>query len=421
MNKPLLIRLLPLMILTLVSGSLSQEKALSVRGSHSPAAVEPCVNGMADIYPCENTVMYGRLPLANMGGGSGNDIWGWTDPDTNREYALVGRTNGTAFVDITDPVNPVYLGNLPTHTSNSIWRDIKTYGNYAFVVSEAGSHGMQILDLTQLRNIPNPPVTFSNTAHYNGFGSAHNVVINEDSGYAYGVGTNTCSGGLHMVDISNPESPANAGCFSADGYTHDAQCVNYIGPDSDHQGQEICFNSNEDTLTIVDVTVKASPVQLAREGYAGAGYAHQGWLTEDQQYFLMDDELDELSGGNNTRTYIWNVSDLDAPVLIGNYTATTAATDHNLYIRGQFVYQGNYQAGLRVLSLANISRGLLCEVGYFDTYPANNSAGFNGVWSIYPYFASNNIIISDQSGGLFVVATTPSGECQTYLPIIANG
>ncbi|MCB0009629.1 MAG: choice-of-anchor B family protein, partial [Anaerolineales bacterium] len=257
--------------------------------------------------------------------------------------------------------------------------------------------------------------------HYSGFGSAHNIVINEDSGYAYGVGTNTCAGGLHMVDISSPESPTNAGCFSADGYTHDAQCVNYTGPDSDHQGKEICFNSNEDTLTIVDVSAKSTPVQLARQGYAGSGYAHQGWLTEDQQYFLMDDELDELSSGNNTRTYIWNVSDLDAPVLIGNYTAATAATDHNLYVRGQYVYQGNYQAGLRVLSLANISHGILSEVAYFDTFPANNNAGFNGVWSIYPYFDSDKVIINDQSRGLFVVSVGQFGDFRLHLPIVTNG
>ncbi|MCA9986078.1 MAG: choice-of-anchor B family protein, partial [Anaerolineales bacterium] len=293
--------------------------------------------------------------------------------------------------------------------------------NYAFIVSEASGHGIQVFDLTQLRNIPSPPVTFSNTAHYSGFGSAHNIVINEDSGYAYGVGTNTCAGGLHMVDISSPESPTNAGCFSADGYTHDAQCVNYTGPDSDHQGKEICFNSNEDTLTIVDVSAKSTPVQLARQGYAGSGYAHQGWLTEDQQYFLMDDELDELSSGNNTRTYIWNVSDLDAPVLIGNYTAATAATDHNLYVRGQYVYQGNYQAGLRVLSLANISHGILSEVAYFDTFPANNNAGFNGVWSIYPYFDSDKVIINDQSRGLFVVSVGQFGDFRLHLPIVTNG
>ncbi|PVE32344.1 regulator, partial [Enterococcus faecalis] len=107
--------------------------------------------------------------------------------------------------------------------------------------------------------------------------------------------------------IQNPASPTNAGCFSSDGYTHDAHCVVYTGPDVQHQGKEICFNSNEDTVTIVDVTNKALPVQLSRTGYAGSGYTHQGWVDESQTYYLQDDELDEMNSGHGTRTYVWDI------------------------------------------------------------------------------------------------------------------
>lgn len=123
----------------------------------------------------------------------------------------MGLTTGTVFVDVSDPTAPVYVGFLPTHTSSSNWRDIKTYADHAFIVSEASGHGMQVFDLTQLRMATSTPVTFSNTAHYNGFGSAHNIVINEDTGFAYAVGTATESGGLHMINIQNPSSPVYAG------------------------------------------------------------------------------------------------------------------------------------------------------------------------------------------------------------------
>lgn len=370
-----------------------------------PMGLTECIGGMAGSYPCHNVDLLAFLPLANIGGGNGNDSWGWTGCG-GREFALMGRTSGTSFVEITDPVNPIYLGNLPTHTSNSTWRDIKTYSDHAFIVSEASGHGMQVFNLNQLCNIPSPPVTFSNSAHYNGFGNAHNIVINEDSGYAYGVGTSTCSGGLHMVNIQNPLSPTNAGCFSADGYTHDAQCVIYNGPDTQHQGKEICFNSNTDTLTIVDVTNKANPLQLSRTGYTGSGYTHQGWLTEDQVYFLLDDELDEQQSGHNTRTYVWNVSNIDAPVLIGNYTSTIGAIDHNQYVRGNYVFQANYRGGLRILDINDVANANLFEEGYFDIYPASNSASFNGAWSTYPYFDSGVVIISGIEQGLFIVQPT---------------
>ena len=196
-------------------------------------ASTPCVNGFADIFPCENVDLLAHLNLFEIGGGSGNDLWGWVDPVDGTEYAIVGRSNGTAFIDVSDPKNPVYIGNLPTHTGSSTWRDIKVYQDHAFVVSDSnGAHGMQVFDLSQLGDVASPPVTFSETAHYSGIGSAHNIAINVESGFAYVVGSSFCSGGLHMVDLSTPTSPSFAGCFSSDGYTHDVQCVNYTGPDS---------------------------------------------------------------------------------------------------------------------------------------------------------------------------------------------
>ena len=379
--------------------------------NHAPQSLPPatltlCIGGVADTgtvqYPCNNVDLAAFLPLSGIGGGSGNDIWGWTGCG-GREFALMGRTNGTAFVEVTDPVNPIYLGNLPGHNnSSSTWRDIKTYADHAFIGSEAGGHGMQIFDLSQLCTVASPPATFSETAHYSSFGSTHNIVINEDSGYAYGVGGD-CSGGLHAVDISTPTSPVSAGCFSADGYTHDAQCVNYAGTDPDHQGKEICFNSNEDTLTIVDVTNKAAPVQLARLGYTGSAYSHQGWLTEDHSYFLLGDELDESNFGHNTRTYIFDVRDLDTPSLINTYDSSVSSIDHNMYILDGYVFQSNYTGGLRILDSSDVANGNLTEVAFFDTYPSSNSASFNGTWSNYPYFASGTIVVSGIGEGLFIL------------------
>lgn len=386
----------------------AQEADIGPPQTLAPLSALPCVDGFAGPYPCNKVDLMAFLPLSNIGGGSGNDIWGWTDPLDGKEYALMGRSSGTSFVDISDPENPIYLGNLPTHSVNSPWRDIKVYNNYAFIVSEANAHGMQVFDLTELRSVVNPPVTFAETAHYSDFGSAHNVAINEDSGYAYAVGTFTCSGGLHMVDISNPLSPTFAGCYSSDGYTHDAQCVIYNGPDIEHQGKEICFNSNENTLTIVDVTNKSNPVLLSSSSYPGVSYTHQGWLTEDHANFLLGDEGDEITYGHNTRTYLWDLIDLDAPVLTGNHTATTPAIDHNMYVKGDYVFQSNYRAGLRILDVSGIGGGILVEMGYFDIYPANDNPSFDGTWSNYPYFSSGNVIVSGIDEGLFVLQPQPA-------------
>jgi len=367
----------------------------------------PCVAGDAGGYPCSNVDLMAFLPLSEIGGGNGNDIWGWTDSLTGKEYAIMGRSTGTSFVDISDPVNPVYLGNLPPHSANSSWRDIKVHANHAYMVSEANNSGLQVFDLTQLRNVTSPPVTFGETAWHNGFLSAHNLAINEDSGFAYAVGTNIgdCNEGLYFIDISDPASPSAAGCFASDGYTHDAQCVIYNGPDVAHQGQEICFNYNEDTLTIVDVTNKSAPVQLSRTDYVGRHYTHQGWLTDDQRYLLLDDELDErhVAAITNTRTYIWDVSDLDAPVNNGFYEAAIGSIDHNQYIKGIYSYQANYQEGLRILDISDIANSSLVEVGYFDIYPSGGTTEFNGAWSNYPFFDSGIVVVSGIEQGLYIL------------------
>lgn len=383
----------------------------------------PCENGSASRYPCSGVDLVSRVTpqtmLAEQSSGSYlSDIWGWTDESTGKEYAVVCLINGTSFVDISDPINPVMLGILPEHHeatgrkesrgSGSVWRDVKVFQNYAYIISEDQGHGMQVFDMHQLRDVQDAPVTFSESAHYEGISSAHNIVINEETGFAYAVGsfstTQNCNaGGLHMIDINDPLNPTYAGCYNAMGYTHDAQCVIYNGPDTQYTGREICFNANEDDVVIVDVTSKTSPQTIRSVSYNGAFYVHQGWLTEDHKWFISNDELDELNTGGVTKTFVWDVSDLDNPSLFGIYNNKSLAIDHNHYVHKGYLFQSNYSTGLRILDARDIQNNFIKEVAYFDTYIVNNSANFNGSWSNYPFFESGNVIVSDRQSGLFVL------------------
>jgi len=368
--------------------------------------LSPCENGMAGIYPCNGYDLMGHIPIAELGGAgaSGTDSWGWTDIATGKEYAIVGTSTGTAFVDISDTQNLSIIGVLPTATVNSSWRDIKVFQNHAFIVSEhAMNYGMQIFDLTRLRDTQNIPVTFTEDAHYAEFGSSHNIAINEDSGYAYIVGADTYNGGPNFVNIQNPIDPIGEGGFSDGGYSHDAQVVTYNGPDTDYTGHEIYIGSNEDKVVIIDITNKAIPVLISSIAYSNTGYTHQGWFTEDLKYFIAGDEVDEINFGLNTRSLVFDFTDLDNPLLHTTYTGPTGAIDHNGYVRGDLFYLANYSAGVRIIDISAIDDGDLVEVGYFDTYPAHNNTSFNGAWNVYPFFESGNIIISDIEGGLFII------------------
>ncbi len=379
-----------------------------------------CERGEAAGFDCSDIDLISFLPVQEMGGARGvmvNDIWGWTDPETGTEYALVGRMDGTAFVSLADPANPRYLGELPPTegTTNNLWRDIKVYADHAFIVADgAGAHGVQIFDLTQLRDVRGAPVTFVETAHYSGIFSVHNIVINEATGFAYAVGSSgggeTCGGGLHMIDIHEPTSPTFAGCFSdpstgrsGTGYSHDAQCVVYAGPDEQYRGREICFGANETALSIADVTDKSNPVSVASATYPNPSYVHQGWISEDHRFFFVNDELDEMDGTvTRTRTLVWDIEDLDDPILAKEHIGETESSDHNLYVRGQFMYQSNYVSGLRILDISDPANPR--EVGYFDSVPVGeNSPGFAGSWSNYPFFESGVIVFTSMREGLFVV------------------
>ncbi|HSG46863.1 MAG TPA: choice-of-anchor B family protein [Longimicrobiales bacterium] len=384
-------------------------------------AVECAPDGTAAAFPCSDVDLVAFIPVQDLGAERGimvNDVWGWTDERTGREYALVGRNDATVFVDITDAANPAVLGALPLSDAAvvSLWRDMKVYADHAFIVADAaGAHGIQVFDLRQLRGLsPDPDRLFQETARYDGIFSAHNIVLNEDTGFAYVVGASmggtTCGGGLHMVDVRDPANPVFAGCFqdsttglAGTGYSHDAQCVLYRGPDADYAGREICFGANENALSIADVTDKENPVAVATARYPNSAYLHQGWVSRDQRYFFMNDEGDEIAGTTpRTRTLVWDIQDLDDPVLVTEHLGTTAASDHNLYVRDNLMYQSNYVSGLRILDVSDPANPV--EVGYFDTVPqGGNDPGFAGSWSNYPFFPSGSIIVTSMREGLFVL------------------
>jgi choice-of-anchor B domain-containing protein len=337
-----------------------------------------------------------------------------------------------------------------------VWHDIKVYENHAFIVSESERHGMSVFDLTKLRGLgaSDGTVMFEPDAVYELTSAAHKLEINTETGFAYIVGGNAglvapdhCLSGLHMVNIQDPKNPEFAGCYSAQGgpgtaarvtgeplvmdnspaaYVHDTTCVVYDGPDTEHHGKEICFNSAEDSIVIADVTDKHAPVTLGTVTYEHIAYAHQGSLTADQKFLLVNEELDEIAEEGEgddvptTRTMVLNVGDLDAPTLQYIHKHETTAIDHNNYVHEGFAYQSNYSAGLRVLDVTAVETGL-SEVAFFDTYPFHTAPTFDGTWSNYPFFESGTIAVSGREEGLFLVKRSDldSGEEEQALPLEA--
>jgi choice-of-anchor B domain-containing protein len=395
----------------------------------------------------------GASRLIGTGAAFLSDIWGWTSPN-GEEYAIVGHNSGVAFVRVTDPANPLYLGTVPTintETQYNWWWDIKTYDNHAYFVSEVAGTGVGIVELTKLDAMTTAPEDglLAVDARYTGNGlvATHNISINEDTGFAYLTGVTKDPAidpgfieyGMVILDLADPLDPVEAGqVLGRD--THDAQIVSYNGPDGDYAGREIAFVFNGEDLTvgIYDVTVKQvvdvrtnGSITISETTYAGASFTHQGWVTEDRHFLIAGDEEDELFGlqdprnvdlPDTARTYVWNIQDLDNPTVVDRFDSPAASIDHNVFSRvdaasgREFVYQANYTAGIRVTELTREGApgpaqiAWLQEVAHMDTEPrmSNNhiNMGYNiwvGPWGVYPFLNSGTIMASDGLNGLVLM------------------
>ncbi|MFT5452045.1 MAG: choice-of-anchor B domain-containing protein [Enterobacterales bacterium] len=398
----------------------------------SSQTVTECTNGFAAEFECDGLLLQSRVPssLLNSASPSLNDIWGFVDLNDDKEYAIVGLTNGTAVVDVSDPANPITKGHVSGLSST--WRDMKVYQSwnaalnryqsYAYVTTEAGQ-GLQIIDLTDL------PSSISLASTLTDFTRAHNIYIanidystgvaNEGmTAYIYVAGTNLSNGAFRVYDLVDPTAPVLVtSAPTGSGYVHDvttftitdqrtAQCA------AGHNPCELLVDFNEKTVDIWDMTDKIAPTIISSTGYANSGYTHSGWWSEDKMFIFIQDELDERDTGSNTTLRTLDISDLTAPFVSNIHTGPTQAIDHNGFAVGNKYYMSNYRRGLTVYDITDPNQPLI--TGFFDTYPqpSENTASFAGAWGVYPFLPSGNILISDSSYGLFVVkeaenSTTP--------------
>lgn len=412
-----------------------------------------CEDGMAGIFPCHKVDLASFLPLPDIESTFVNDLWGWEDPDTGLQLAIIGTFEGTAFIDVTDGENPVYLGTLegsgdPDDIGN-IWGDVRVYENVAYIVAEtldfstydpaAGTidgFGVQIVDLTQFRG-RTAPFDISLTNRLDDVSQSHNVSLNTETGRLYVVGSvadvaDACavpappglpvlngSGGALIYSLDDPLDPQLVGCLDPEAYNHDVHCVVYEGPDADYQGREMCIGSNEDTVAIYDATDPANPVVIDRLTYYEEGlevgdiYTHQGWWSEDQSYFFLGDELDEYSGAVTERsTYIWDVSDLDNAEVIGTHTDGNTSIDHNMFVLDGLLYQANYTSGLWIYDAWKAEQGRVTMRGYFDIFPVDDRTDFFGAWGTYPYFGDGKVIVTSSDEGVFVLQSRAKSASQ---------
>jgi choice-of-anchor B domain-containing protein len=372
---------------------------------HAPTFRSAVDGSVAETFDASGILLKSWIPLNGFPGSptSGNDCWGYVSP-SGREYAIIGLSNGTGFVEITDAGNAQVVGHVTGPTS--LWRCVKTFGQYCYAGSEGGN-GVQVISLANIdgqaagarvslvREVASAAAT----------PATHTVFVDTASGFLYRAGGG--SNGLRIYDLNaDPSNPALVGAWS-DVYVHEVQVVTY--PSGPYAGRQIAFccggaNSGyvNTGVYIVDVTNKANPVQLGFATYPGAKFCHQSWLSNDRTRIYINDELDEGDTVGVTSTIVMNVANLSAPFTEGSFTNGNPAIGHNLYIGpGNRLFEANYRSGVRVFDL-NASASNPPEIAHFDTWPGDDLPQFNGLWNVWPWFPSGTFIGSDLNRGLFV-------------------
>jgi choice-of-anchor B domain-containing protein len=412
------------------------ENQLSLQAN---AAATPCVDGSAGTFACDNVDLLAHV-AERTASARGADIWGFMDLNTNREYAIVAYSVGTAVFDVSNPEDPREVGFVDGQATT--WRDIKVlqfwnvadrrWNAFAYVTADNASDGLVIIDLSQL------PQRIARIDYPSDFAAAHNVYLT-NTDFSTGLaldgrdpvlilaGTNVGDGRFRAYDLSNPASPAfiaapgtpanqpggdrlymhDAASMSIGDARKDSQCVN--ANNAEHC--DVLFDFNESTFDIWDVTQPSNPTRLSRTPYTNADYVHSGWWSEDKQYLFVQDETDERDQGLQTTLRVFSIADLTAPTFAGSWSGPTNAIDHNGFVRGNRYYMSNYARGLTILDISDPASP--SAAGYFDTYPASDTVGFPGAWGVYPFLPSGVVLISDIDSGLYVAAdktlTVPAG------------
>ncbi|MEL7376357.1 MAG: choice-of-anchor B family protein, partial [Bacteroidota bacterium] len=314
-----------------------------------------------------------------------NDVWGYVAPD-GTEYAIVGLVDGVSFVSLADPDNIVEVAAIPGQTT--VWRDMKTFGEYAYIVADQATEGLTIVDLSDLQN-GNVTWTHNNYELPNGntLLDAHNIYVDTDKGYAILAGSNAATGVIYF-DIASVPGEATFLTTVGNRYAHDT-----------YMNNGFLYNSeiNNGSLSIWDVNDIFNPVQLSST-ISPFAFTHNAWSTANNNLVFTTDERADAP------VAAYDISDPTNPVLLDEYrplySIGTGTIPHNTHVLDSFIITSYYTDGVTVVDASKPDN--LIEVANWDTW-SGGPGGFNGCWGAYPFLPSGLILASDRSSGLFVV------------------
>lgn len=308
------------------------------------------------------------------------NIGGYVDSSGN-EYALVGYESGLSIVDVTDPDNPVEVFTVPG--TQSTWREVKTWENYAYVTTEGCCNGLQVVNLGYLPD----SVT---SKYWKGSGAINNQLetihaLHIDEGFAYLFGSNLFNGAAVIADLSDPWNPVYTG-FTPGTYIHDG----YVRNDVLYAG-----HIYDGYFSVFDVSDKTNPVLIQTQSTPGQ-FTHNTWLNDAGNVLFTTDEVSNSYLASYDISDLSNITELDRLQV----TPNSGSVVHNTHTLNDYEIVSWYKDGVVIVDVAR--PGNMIVTGWYDTYNGGGN-GFNGAWGVYPYLPSGNLVVSDIDNGLFVI------------------
>ena len=314
----------------------------------------------------------------------GSDVWGYVAPDGS-EYAIMGDIQGVSIVAVPS-MEVVARVPGPTEDAFWYWRDIKTYGDHAYIVTEAHgpNEGLQIIDLSNL------PESAEEVAVMRGpddaLVSSHNLSIDTATGHAYVLNSNGRE--IYILSLADPTAPEVVSTIEVEG-SHDVYA---------HAGRAYIAEGRSPYISVWDNTDPSSPTEIGRVAVPDPGYVHNVWPTDDGRHMITTEETEAKS------VKVWNIEDLDNPVLLGEWLGANTIA-HNVLVQGEYAFVSHYTAGLYVLDISDPAQPTV--VSRFDSYPKNDSVTMDGTWGVTLPSPNGYIYGSNGDGVLTVLRWTP--------------
>ena len=353
-------------------------------------------NFNAQTYPSLNINLLAHLnpekDVTGIDGRKYSGCWGWAQPNKNREYAIIGTSSQTYFVDVTNPTTPVIVDSVKAKHAGCTWREIKTYQNYCYIVSDdAPPNTFQIVDMQYLPDSAH--VVHDGTTY---FERSHTIFIDNEKMYcssvtdASGIGYST----MRVYSLATPTAPLLLKKLEQDVNTTIIDVVHdmYVRNDTIYascgfKGFHILKLTASNTFSLIQ----------SFTGYAYSGYNHSSWQTDDRKTMVFTDEV-----GAHLPAKVIDVTNFNNITLVDTIRSSYTATAHNPYIVGnRWCWLSSYQDGLYLYDISNPSNTTI--YGYFDTQPQTGTTNFSGNWGAYPYLPSKIIIACDMQNGIFIL------------------